>query len=412
MHDHERIRALAGRIAEIAAEPVMTERRRAWTKLKDLDAERPMVLFETWTLGQDFLADGELQCQDPQLRGIERSMLGQIRQAEEIGDDLVVEPVWRLAWHTSATDYGVSLAAQHGTDAQDGTVGYHIDHPIRSIDDLDKLTPRRFSVDRAATEASAARLDAIFGDLLPVVIHGSGCLHSALTQDLFKLIGNDNLLLWPLDAPEALQRALQYLRDDRIAWFRFLEQEGLVGANANGTIVGSGSPGFVSELPDVTPAGGAQLKDCWTWMESQETTMISPGMFIEQFLPAMAEVASLFGLVYYGCCEPVHDRWDAIIKMIPNIRAVSISPWCDRASIAAQVGRSVVLSRKPEPPPISGATPNWDALETDLDQSLAAMGDCNLEFLFRDVYRINGDRPRLRRWVDLVRSRIGGAVLA
>jgi hypothetical protein len=55
--------------------------------------------------------------------------------------------------------------------------------------------------------------------------------------------------------------------------------------------------------------------------------------------------------------------------------------------------------------------PDFAVLEKDLDDTLAAARDCSLEIIFRDVYRINGDRPRLRKWVDLVRSRIGGEVL-
>lgn len=411
MSDHERLRALAGRIAELAVEPVMAERRRAWTRLKDLDGERPMVLFETWTLGEDFLAEAELRCVDPRYRRVEAQMLAKVRQAEEIGDDLVIEGVWRLPWQVTVSDYGVPLTHEHGVDAADGRVGYQVAHPIATPDDLDRLRPRRYAVDRAGSEAWAAELHGIVGDLLPVVLHGTDMLHGALTQDLFKLIGNDNLLLWPIDQPDALARALAFLRDERLAWFDFLEREGLVGANGNGAIVGSGSPGFVSELPADTPPGGARLADCWCWMESQETTMISPAMFTEQFLPPMAEVAARCGLVYYGCCEPVHDRWQQIRAAIPHVRALSVSPWCDRAAIAEQVGRDVVLSRKPEPPPISGATPDWDALERDLDTTLATMGAGNLEILYRDVYRIDGDRARLRRWVELVRSRIGGAAL-
>jgi hypothetical protein len=142
-------------------------------------------------------------------------------------------------------------------------------------------------------------------------------------------------------------------------------------------------------------------------MESQETTMISPAMFREFFLPAMAEVSRLFGLIYYGCCEPVHDRWEAIIESIPHIRAVSISPWCDQRIMAEKLGKKYVFSRKPKPWPLSGPNPDWETLEKDLDETVAAARDGCLEILYRDVYRIAGDRPRLRRWVDLVRSRIG-----
>ena len=45
--DREVIRSLAGRWAEIAALPLMAERKRQWRALHDLRPERPMVLFET-----------------------------------------------------------------------------------------------------------------------------------------------------------------------------------------------------------------------------------------------------------------------------------------------------------------------------------------------------------------------------
>ena len=135
--------------------------------------------------------------------------------------------------------------------------------------------------------------------------------------------------------------------------------------------------------------------------------MISPRMFTTFYLPYMAEVASCFGLVYYGCCEPVHDRWEPILRAIPQIRAVSISPWCDQKTMGLWLGKNVVFSRKPKPWLLSGDSPDWDALEKDVDETVEATRDGCLEIIFRDVYRINGDRSRLKKWVDLVRSRIG-----
>jgi hypothetical protein len=139
--------------------------------------------------------------------------------------------------------------------------------------------------------------------------------------------------------------------------------------------------------------------------------MISPAMFERLFLPDMAEVSRMFGLIYYGCCEPVHDRWDKISAAIPHVRGVSISPWCNMRLMAEKLGRERVFSRKPKPWPISGPAADFDALEKDLDDTLAAARDGCLEIIYRDVYRIDGDRPRLRKWVELVRSRIGGSFL-
>jgi hypothetical protein len=135
--------------------------------------------------------------------------------------------------------------------------------------------------------------------------------------------------------------------------------------------------------------------------------MISPRMFSEFFLPYMADVSALFGLVYYGCCEPVHDRWDRIIAAMPNIRAVSISPWCNQFVMGEKLGRTCVFSRKPKPWLISLDTPDWEGLEKDLDETLDAARDGCLEIIYRDVYRISS-RDHLRRWSELVRSRIGG----
>jgi len=143
-----------------------------------------------------------------------------------------------------------------------------------------------------------------------------------LTFEAFRLLGNANLLTWPYDQPEALHRLMAFLREDRVAWFDFLEREGLLGLNNNWTFVGSGSPGFTTALPAADYAGKARLKDLWVGVESQETTSISPDQFAEFFLPYMADVCRPFGLAYYGCCEPVHDRWHHIIKAIPQVRGV------------------------------------------------------------------------------------------
>lgn len=403
-HEHEALRRLAGRWRELAERPVMAERRRAWTALKDLRAERPMVLFETATL-EDYVGPEELACADPLLREVELAMRRKVRHVVEVGDDTVLEPRYAVDWQKPFEDYGVPLVVTSATDSSGASHGYTYDHPIRTPADVDRLRPRRWAVDRAATLRDVERLTAIFGDLLPTVIRGASFVYAGLTSDAFRLIGNDNLLSWPYDAPEALHRLMAYLRDDRLAYYRWMAAEGLLDLNVDSAYIGSGSPGYVSCLPQPGYAGTARPADLWIWIESQETTMFSPAMFAEFFLPYMAEAARPFGLVYYGCCEPVHDRWAHIRAAIPHVRAVSVSPWSDLQQVAAQCGREVVFSRKPRPAPMSGPAPDWDALRDDIDATLAAARDCHLEIIFRDVYRIHGDRPRLRQWVELVRAR-------
>jgi len=401
--DREILRSLANRWMDLATQPIMEERKRLWTALKDLHAERPMVLFETWTL-ENYVAENELQCEDQSFRNIERHLRWVIRHAEEVGDDIVLEPYWRIGWHVGGTGYGVEIKSHHAVDITGASVGYAFENPIKTPSDIDKLNPRQWTVNREGTIKWQERLNDVFGDILPVILHGTMGLGAGLTGDLFRLIGNDRLMTWVYDEPEAIHRIMAYLRDDRIHYFTWMEKEKLLGLNNNSALVGSGSPGWITALPQPDYNGTARLKDLWLGMESQETTAISPKMFNEFFLPYMADVCKLFGLVYYGCCEPVHDRWDMIIEAIPNVRAVSISPWCDMKIIAEKLGKNCVFSRKPRPAPISGANPDFEMLKKDIVDTLTSAKDCNIEIIFRDVYRINNDRGRLRKWTDMVRS--------
>lgn len=403
MGDRDVLRQLAGQWMELASDPVMAERVRQWTAVKDLQPERPMVLFETWSL-MNYVPEAEITCEDPTNRYIEWLMRSVIRHGTEIGDDFVIEPVWRVGWHIRSMDYGVPLQSTHAEDVLGGHVAYRFDHPIRTVEDIKRLRTREWSVDRDSTYQEVERLQQMFGDILPVVLHGTTFFHANITGDLFRLIGNDNLMTWVVDEPDAIHALMSYLCDDRIRYFRWLEEEGLIGLNNNSTAVGSGSPGYTRALPAPDYKGRARLKDVWIWIEAQECAGISPRMFAEMFLPYLAEVGNLFGLVYYGCCEAVHDRWDAIISAMPNVRAVSVSPWCHMEGVASRLNGKVVFSRKPRPAPISGEVPDWAALREDVEATLQAAQNCPLEIIFRDVYRINDDRPRLRKWVDMVRS--------
>jgi hypothetical protein len=404
--ERETLQDLAHRWSELAGMPVMAERKRLWKALKDLRAERPMVLFETWTL-ENYVREDELVIRQPYLREIERLMRRTIRQAEEIGDDFVIDSFFPVYWDFTWPDYGVGLDFIRAEDNLGSSLGFHYNHPIQTVDDAFKLQHKSWILNREQTFRNAALLDDLFGKILPVKVVGTGGFIAALTSDLYKLIGNDRLLSWMYDQPETIHQIMAFLRDDRMMYYGWLEAEGMLGRNDNAELVGSGSPGYVSGLPQADFTGRVRMQDLWIWIESQETTMISPKMFAEFFLPYMADISRNFGLVYYGCCEPVHDRWERIIQQISNIRAVSISPWCNQERMGELLGKQVVFSRKPIPWLISGEQPDWEKLEKDLDETIHAARNCNLEIIYRDVYRIHEDRSRLSRWVELVRSRIG-----
>jgi hypothetical protein len=160
----------------------------------------------------------------------------------------------------------------------------------------------------------------------------------------------------------------------------------------------------VSDLPHADSPDPVRLKDLWGWAESQEFESISPAMYREFVLPYLAKLSARFGLVYYGCCERVDDRLETIIEAIPNLRSVSVSGWSDFARTAEILGKKYVYSRKPTPAYLSGPNPDWDLLEKDMKDTYRVTRNSNLEILFRDVYTTNGDRTRLRKWVEMTKS--------
>jgi hypothetical protein len=403
MKDRLIIRNLAEKWMELARLPVMEERKRQWKALKDLKPERPMVLVETLYI-EDYVSDAELECKDPVLRTLEKEMRWTIRHAEEVGDDIVIEPYCKLAWSIETSDYGLPIETVHVDGSHGTSLAHTYKNPVTSPADIEKLKPRTRRVNRDKTLSRKRMLEDIMGDIMPIMLPGSSAIHAGITQDLFKLIGMERMMLWLYDEPEAIRQIMQYLRDDRIAQYRWMETEGILGLNNSNCHVGSGSPGYTSDLPANDYAGKTRLRYLWVWMESQETVSISPQGFHEYFLPYMADICKDFGLVYYACCEPVHDRWEYISRAIPNIRTVSISPWCDVFKMGEMLGKDYVLCRKPMPAYISGNTASWDLMYKDVEDTVKATKECNLEFVFRDIVTVNGERDRLSKWVEMARA--------
>jgi hypothetical protein len=130
-------------------------------------------------------------------------------------------------------------------------------------------------------------------------------------------------------------------------------------------------------------------------------------MFDEVYLPYIAEVANMFGLSYYGCCEALDDRIEYVSKALPNLRTVSVSGWNDLYKIGEFLGNDYVYSRKPTPSFLSGKNPNWDSLKKDIVDTFNSAKDGSLEIVVRDVYDIDGDMTRISKWVDMTRNIIG-----
>lgn len=406
-HDREVLRRLAARRVTLAHDPVNAERRASWLKHDAGPGGRTMILAEFGGVGDDArpLPDTILECTDAWARGIERGFRCDAYWFDVLRDDHVIEPWFDLQWSVQTGDYGVK-SVMHKVDNSARLSARRWDPPIADLDrDFDKLHPRTFTVDRAASLAQKARLEAVFGDLLPVRFHGAFYWTMGMTIVAIDLIGLEQLMLYMFDNPAGLHRLMSFLRDDHLAFIQWLEREGLYSLNNENDYLGSGSMGYSRALPaaDWRPGQPVRTRDLWVLSESQETVGVGPDQFEEFIFPYQLDLVSRFGRCYYGCCEPVNNRMH-VLRRLPNLERISVSPWADEARMAELCGTRIVYSRKPNPTQISTSVFDEDAIRADLRRTLDTARGCRVELIMKDVHTLHEEPARLPRWVELARE--------
>jgi len=405
--DRDTLRRLASRKMEIAADPVNRERRAAWLHHDEAPGGRPMILAEWGSIGDQRRPFGEdrLVCAGKWARGIEWNLREEISRFEELGDDHVVEPWFGCHWCTKVSDYGVQPVT-HTTTNDGHLAARNWDPPIRDLDrDLGLLKPRTFAVDREATRAAQERLEAAIGDICPVQLRGNHYWTMGMTIEAITLIGLEGLMLAMYDNPAGLHRLMSFLRDDHLAYNAWLQAEGLLSLNNANDYIGSGSEGHTRRLPQPGWQAGQPVRLCdrWVLLESQETVGVGPELFETFVFPYQRDLSLRFGRVYYGCCEPVHTRWQ-VLKKLPNLARVSVSPWADEAVMAAACATHIVYSRKPNPTQISTAIFDEAAIRADLRRTLDVARGCRIELIMKDVHTLHEEPQRLARWVAIARE--------
>lgn len=413
LQDRARIRELARRQAEIAALPVQAARRKVWTDANDgVPGARPPFAIESWTFDRDFMPASIFQCESELGRRYEGPLLRNIRHHEILGDDHVCPDTFDIGWHFWCDEFGIEIPTSRVKDAEGFELGYHVECPITDLSEgFDRVKPATFGVDREGTLAEKAFLEELLGDLLPVTLRSGVYGNCCLTQRLLRLMSMETFFMAMYDAPGQLHALMALLRDNAARAARWAESEGLLELNNGNQCTCGTCMNFTTRLPraPVQP-GRVRLSDMWAGMDSQETVGVSPELFHEFCFPYYRDLAAMFGLVYWGCCEPADPLWETSLSKLPNLAAVSISRWADQRKMAEYLdGRRILFSRKPDPN-LLGVSRDFDeaAWTAEINGTLDAVAgrDVNASFVVRDVYSLHGNLAKARRAVDLARQEI------
>jgi hypothetical protein len=406
--DEERkhLRELAKKQLEYSMFPVMREREKLWYKHNDLKGEIPMIHFETWTFENDILP--ELKCTSEAARNIELQINREILSHECVGDDRIVSPHFNIGWDIDFKLFDLKVEREHSKDTQGRDLGHKFKYYIQDLQgDKGLLKPSTFAVNREKTVAWKTFAEEILGDILPVKMN-MGSLVACLSQDIVHIMGMETMIYSMMDYPEEFTYMMERISNDYTALFKWMETENLLILNNGNSGVGNGTFGFTTDLPSNNSKNENKVttKDVWGFMDSQETVSISPQMFGEFFFPYYNEVAKNFGLLSYGCCEPVHTIWEKYISKLPNLRKLSISPWCDEEFMGqALAGSNVIYHRKPSPNFVGvGKDLDEEAFRQHILKTINCAKGCKLEFSFRDVYTLDGNIEKPRRAVEITRE--------
>lgn len=402
------LRELAKRVLDAAESAENQERVRLFYQHDAGPADRPVVFTETDAGIHMVIPDYAPRCREPWAQAHEHGLRTMLMHHEIIRDDYPIEPWIGVGWHISMSDYGVQ-PRNTNPDVEPGQRGaYHVD---KVIDDLERdfhlLHPREFSVNKEASLAQKALLEDVFDGILGVRMRGYPFWTMGLSQPAIFLIGLENLMMYMFDQPEALHRLMAFVRDDNIALMEWMAAESLISLNNENDYIGSGSRGYTKLLPKAGKEVDAPVgtQDLWVLLESQETVGVGPRQYEEFIFPYENSLAKRFGRVYYGCCEPLHNRWD-VLKNMANLKRVSVSPWCDEEFMGEVLSDRMVYSRKPNPTLVSTDVFNEDLIRADLRRTLSvtSKNNCSTEIVMKDVHTLNGEPDRLTRWTRIARE--------
>ena len=397
------VRGLAERYAEVAASPIQDERRHLWRDHNSKIRTRPLIYVRAFAWPE--LPDSRCLCENPFLRSMENILRQKLFWAS-LGDDWVFEPWYLVSAAKRLPAEGVWGVPIRWHGRGNGCAGI-CESPLREPEDIAKLAVPEHRIDEEATTARAARVQEILGDRLPVSVDRAPAWvtwNADISTCLAQLRGLEQIMWDMMDRPAWLHELLGFMRDGILKAHREAEEAGdwRLNNHQNQSIP------YSRELPDPAADSPAALRrDLWWFCAAQEFAVIGPQQFDEFLVQYQLPIVREFGLLSYGCCEDLTHKID-VLRQIPNLRRIAVSPMADVARCAEQIGDQYVLSYRPSPSDMVGYS--WDEervrriLRRDLEACKA--NSCHVDITLKDVETVQGARQRLFDWVRIARETI------
>jgi len=407
MHGEEKdlLRELAERVAWLAGLPEMKDKCELWRRHNCLEATRPVIFCDPENGWNEIITERQLRSKTKIARRWEMNLRKEIFWGKEMHDDRPVEPFFNVPYTCSADDWGAEI--KFHKPEQLGSFVW--ESPIKDYaQDLPRIHPLSFEIDWNVSRACFDLAAELFGGILTVRQKGTWWWSLGITYPAVLLRGMANMYTDFRDYPDEIRQLFSIILEGHMKKLDYLEANRLLSLNNDGTYVGSGGYGYSDELPQPDFDGRVRCKDMWGFTESQESVGVSPRMYEEFIFPYEKPIMERFGLTCYGCCEPLHARWN-VAKNHHHLRRVSSSAWANLERMAANLGGNFILSLKPNPAALAVPTPDWNAIRSYLRQAVEICKGCRLEIIMKDNHTLAGRPEHAVEWVHMAREEAGAA---
>ena len=397
--------SLAQKKADIADNPVHSEKIKQWTNLNNLKKVRPLVWINEipW---YEMNVDNELTLitQTPFSKYLEDRLRKTIYLWKHMPSDFIVEPILPCYLVINNSGFGISEEVNiKKTDESSDIISREFIPQIQDEEDISKIKMPRVEFDSEATEEKYQVMKSIFDGILVVEKCGLPGFWFAPWDELIRWWGVEKALIDLVLRPELVHKVMERLTKAYLTMLDQYEEKNLLSLNNRDYRIGSGGIGYTDQLPQKDfNSNKVRAKDMWGCGAAQIFSNVSPDMHIEFALNYEIEWMKRFGLNYYGCCEPLDKKID-ILGKIPNLRKISMSPWVDLELGAKNIGREYVFSYKSSPSIFAEET--WDPVEVEnkliKDLSIIKSCYCNVEIIMKDISTVKYKPQKLWQWADI-----------
>ncbi len=390
------VRELARRWAEHAADPANGKRKKAWNDLNHLRPGRPLVYI--YQIPWEEFDACRASVSHPDLAPIEEALRQRLWQWEHFPADFLLDDTWYVTPAFGDSGFGMRGAATR-------TDGYrtsaHFEPVIHSLADVEKIQDPIVNLDQDLTQRRLSIAGEVFDGIAPTALRGICRGGTSAWDRLMKWYGIDTLMIDMIEQPQLVHAAIGRMTDAMLSRLDQWESLGLVTTGNGNYTIGNGGLAIYDALPGYDgEVRRARADEIWGSSMAQIFSEVSPRMHDEFALAYEKKWLARFGPVAYGCCEPLHDKID-IIRTVPRLRRLSVSPWADTALAAERIGTDMIFSLKPNPTDVCAPRFDLEAARKALRESLDACRGCRVEIILKDVHTLHRQPERLDAWAQM-----------